>query len=209
MRFALTTVLGISLSTVGTAFQHPQGCPKLAPAPVAPEKLPSIFTARPDVDVQALLDTEAIRRTLALYALAIDGRSYDSLSHIFAQDVVANYSAPLGVLTGLDAIKTSLEASLTVFDRTQHLLGSQIIEICGPRNDAAVSVTYYQATHFLPRNATGGAMDVADDSSVMDAWGQYQDTWRKARGGWRIVSRNLVYMVSLQVWVAVCGSSRC
>lgn len=64
--------------------------------------------------------------------------------------------------------------------------GTQVIDIIF--STIAQSVTYYQAAHF-------GSGDLA--SEVAYAYGQYQDTWHKQRDQtWKIVYRNLVYMVS-------------
>lgn len=177
------------------AYQHPQGCSQLASGPVALDQVPEYFPPQQNADVRALLDTESIRQTLAFYALAIDGRDFNSLPNVFTADAIANYSAPLGVLKGRDAIKTALAAALGTFTGTQHLLGTQVIDICGVGANAAVSVTYYRAAHFLPRNTSGEAVEVVDDSNVLYAYGQYQDTWKKEKGTWKIAYRNLVYMV--------------
>lgn len=128
---------------------------------------------------------EAIRNTLAIYAFAIDGKDFDSLSNVFATNAVANYSAPLDVLSPLSTIQSVLSSSLACVT-TQHALGTQRIDVISPVT--AKSVTYYHATHF-------GKGDKAN--AVVYAYGQYQDTWqRQSSGSWRIVHRNLVYMVS-------------
>lgn len=132
---------------------------------------------------------EAIRNTLALYPLAIDGKNFAALGRIFKKDAIANYSAPINVLTGLSQIESVLTSSLHCVT-TQHLYGTQLIEVLGPT--VAVSVTYYRAAHFGLKNQTS---DLTSD--VVYAYGQYQDTWQKQPDlTWKIVYRNLVYMVS-------------
>lgn len=54
----------------------------------------------------------AQQNTLVLYPFAIDGKNFAALDNIFTKDVVANYSAPLDVLTPLSTMQTALEASL-------------------------------------------------------------------------------------------------
>ncbi|OBT61026.1 hypothetical protein VE03_09626 [Pseudogymnoascus sp. 23342-1-I1] len=127
-------------------------------------------------------DIEAIRATLSLYPLAIDGKNFGSLSLIFAEDAVANYSAPLNVLSPLSTIQSVLEASLKPVT-TQHSFGTQLIDVLS--RDEAFSVTYYTATHFGRGEFEG---------RTATAFGQYQDVWRRGEGGWRIGHRNLVYM---------------
>lgn len=131
---------------------------------------------------------EAIRNTLAIYPFAIDGKNFDALSKVFSADATANYSAPLNVLTPLSSIQSVLKESLACVT-TQHLYGTQWIDVLSPT--AARSVTYFRAAHFGRGDAEG---------EVLYAYGQYQDNWeRQILGTWRIVHRNLVYMVSLLV----------
>lgn len=101
-----------------------------------------------DADIQ-----NQIHNTLAHYPLAIDGKNFGSLDLVFAKDAIANYSAPLGILTGLDEIKTVLQRSLSPV-LSQHMYGTQLIEIEKGRKTAK-SVTYFTANHFGVGNATG------------------------------------------------------
>lgn len=169
----------LALATASSAIASPT-------SDVAPIALFSLAnTCTPQVYTDAGT-TEAIRNTLAIYPFAIDGKNFDALSKVFTTDAVANYSAPLNVLTPLSAIQSVLESSLTCVT-TQHLLGTQWIDILSPL--AAESVTYFRAAHF----GKGAAAD-----QVYYAYGQYQDNWaRQGDGTWRIVHRNLVYMVRL------------
>ncbi|KFY24681.1 hypothetical protein V491_02057, partial [Pseudogymnoascus sp. VKM F-3775] len=129
---------------------------------------------------------ESIRATLSLYSLAIDGKNFAALSRLFAPNAVANYSAPLNVLTPLSTIQATLEASLKPVT-TQHSFGTQLIDVLS--HDTAFSVTYYTATHFGRGEFEG---------KTATAFGQYQDVWKKQTdGGWRITHRNLVYMGAL------------
>jgi hypothetical protein len=136
--------------------------------------------------------TEAIRQSLALYALAIDGRNYEVLRKVFTPNARANYSDPIGVLNGVQAIIDTLAPSLSTFVSTQHHLGTQLIHVCGL--SSAVSVTYFQATHwFTPYT---GVENPVDNSKVLIDKAQYQDTWaRQKDGSWKITNRNLVRMV--------------
>lgn len=114
------------------------------PTPIPPSSLPiaypnSLTAQNPIIDLQ-------IRNTLAHYPLAIDGKIFSALSLIFTPDVIANYSAPLGVLTGLTTVKSTLEASLASV-RTQHALSTEVIEILEGETTAR-SLTYVTATHF-------------------------------------------------------------
>jgi ketosteroid isomerase-like protein len=150
---------------------------------ITPFSLPTLISTE-NVEVNTR-NIEAIRATLALYPLAIDGKNFDALSRIFAQDAVANYSAPLNVLSPLSTIQSVLKSSLNPVT-TQHSFGTQLIDILS--QDSAFSVTYYTATHF-GRGIFEG--------KTATAFGQYQDVWKKQQDGkWKITHRNLVYMVS-------------
>ena len=65
---------------------------------------------------------------------------------------MANYSAPLNVLSGLSQIQSVLEENLAPVT-TQHSLGTQVIELLEAEDEEvggyeARAVTYYTATHF-------------------------------------------------------------
>ena len=57
----------------------------------------------------------AVKQTLSAYPFAIDSKDFDALANVFTEDVVANYSAPINVLDGLDAVKSALSARLVGF----------------------------------------------------------------------------------------------
>ena len=80
----------------------------------------------------------AISNTLSRYALAIDLKNFNQLSEVFTQDVVANYSAPLGVLRGLSAVQVTLEASLAPVT-SQHSLTTQTLELQGDTHASTIS----------------------------------------------------------------------
>jgi hypothetical protein len=137
--------------------------------------------AKPDI-------VEAIRTTLALYPLAIDGKNFNALGELFTSNAVANYSAPLNVLTPLSTIQSVLQSSLAAVN-TQHAFATQLIDVLS--HNSAFSVTYYTATHF----GRGPFLGL-----TATAYGQYQDVWAKqSDASWKITHRNLVYMVSLAV----------
>ena len=169
-----------------------QPCAQFSPAPVPLSQLPAYFPRQKTTNVAQLLDIEDIRQTLTLYAYVVDGRDFNSLSEVFASYAIANYSAPLGILNGSQAIVSTLTTALAQFAGTQHLLGSQSIRLCD--KDKAISTTYQRSAHFL-QNSTVLPTGLTDDSAVLYAYGQYQDSWVKRDGVWKIAYRNLVYMV--------------
>lgn len=68
-----------------------------------------------------------ISNTLSRYAFAIDSKDFDKLEEVFTPDIVANYSAPLGVLRGIPNIQETLKAALLPVT-TQHSLTTQTFE---------------------------------------------------------------------------------
>lgn len=65
----------------------------------------------------------SLQQTLALYPLAIDGKNFSALSAVFAPSVVANYSAPLNVIYGLENVEAALQAALAPVT-SQHALST-------------------------------------------------------------------------------------
>ena len=185
-------VLAALLATIVQGSTSPS-CADFSPTPIPKSQLPFYFPRQRLSSAASLIDVEDIRQTLSEYAFIIDARAFDSLSNVFTTDAIANYSEPLGVLSGVETIKTTLSAALAQFPGTQHLLGSQRIRLCN--TTTAISATYFRAAHFL--NDTVGAVALLDDSTILTAYAQYQDSWVHIDGLWKIKYRNVVYMVSL------------
>ena len=133
--------LTVPPTTLGViADSSPPALPPAIPPFSLPTSYPGSLTAQnPAIELQ-------IRNTLSHYPLAIDGKNFPSLSLVFTQDVIANYSAPLNVLTGLASVMSTLEASLAPVN-TQHALSTQVVEILNGGTEAK-TLTYVTATHF-------------------------------------------------------------
>ncbi|KAG4035776.1 hypothetical protein MFRU_001g05440 [Monilinia fructicola] len=181
----LTVVVGL-LQGVASKSKY-SACPDISPGPATAFQLPEILPISFFTDPIA---TESIRNTLALYAFALDGRNWAAFSRVFAPNVRANYSEPLGIMYGVQNITDKISAAASQFASTQHRYGTQYIAICSP--STAISVTYLQASHFLWPNI--GPV-VEDDNHTLFATGRYEDTWAKSSDGtWKIVNRNFVFM---------------
>lgn len=173
----------------------------------------------------ASADIEQIRATIALYGLALDGKNFAMLDHVFTPDVRANYSA-LGVMSGVEQLKTTLETSLEPVASTQHQFGTTMVQLCrdtsaaaiageeeGSSRAAAVSVTYTTTSHF-PRGPGGVVQPAIPAADVITGFVMYQDVWIKegsdengscdddnstagtsGGGYWKIRARNTVTMV--------------
>ncbi|MCJ1377153.1 hypothetical protein MMC17_000245 [Xylographa soralifera] len=128
--------------------------------------------------------TVALQQTLALYPLAIDGKNFAALSAVFMQNVVANYSTPLNVLYGLEAVEAALQAALAPVS-TQHALSTFSVQHLDLETGTAGTVQYYTASHFGMGEYYG---------EVVYAYGRYVDRWTSGDEGWRIEERVLEYM---------------
>jgi len=181
-------VSAVSLHAKADETSFSSHCPQAIDLPSSPTNtsfsaLHSLFqSASGPQDPTAI---EAIKNTLALYPFAIDSKDFSALSEVFTPDAVANYSAPLNVLTPLSTIESVLEASLAPV-ATQHSYGTQFVQLCGPC--AARTVTYFRAAHF----GVG-----AYEGEALYAYGQYRDVLVLGEQGWRIKERTLAYMVRI------------
>lgn len=139
----LASFVSVVLLAQGSAGSSPNISP-LAASIIAPASLPTSYPL--SLTLQNAAIENQIRNTLAHYPLAIDGKNFDALDLVFTDDAVANYSAPLNVLTGLDQIKSVLQKSLAPVI-SQHSYGTQVIEI-EAGHKTAKCVSYYTASQF-------------------------------------------------------------
>ncbi len=139
------------------------------------EETRALDTGRETLDV--LLAERAVREGLARFARVLDGKRWDALGDVFAEDVTFDYG--LGEQAGMPALTVNMRRFLDVCGPSQHLIGSISIEVArGCRS--AVSRTYVQARHQRPDDQGG---------SVFDSNGEYVDQWALRPEGWRIVRR--------------------
>ncbi|ERF70884.1 hypothetical protein EPUS_02406 [Endocarpon pusillum Z07020] len=128
-----------------------------------------------------------IRDKLSLYALALDGKAFDGLDYVFTDDVVIDFSNPVGLVRGLANVKEALEGALDGF-RTHTLLGTQVINV-DPNNTCTASTLHYFTTTFY------GTGDQEGRSAVTT--GQYRDRWYQNEAGeWFVVLRLTIFFVS-------------
>ncbi|KAF7357232.1 SnoaL-like domain-containing protein [Mycena sanguinolenta] len=179
LRALLAVLLGVAHTSLATSVPSSPSINLTSTMPISPFDLPAMLPVPSQPDLSA---SELIRTTLGHYPLSIDGKNFEALALVFTADAVANYSAPLDVLTPLATIQAVLASSLEKVT-TQHSLGTQVIEVLS--ESEAFSVTYYTATHF--------GMGVYEGEIVV-AYGQYQDYWVRQHQSWKIQNRNLVYM---------------
>jgi ketosteroid isomerase-like protein len=125
-------------------------------------------------------DRSAIQNQLGRFARIIDGRDWDAVGEVFADDVAFNYGDGREQ-TGIAAMRAQFRAFLDGCGPSQHLIGSIMIDLDG---DAATSRAYVQARH-------QGLGDKAD--RFLDTNGEYVDRWARRGDGWRIVRRDATW----------------
>lgn len=131
--------------------------------------------------MKRLLDRQAIADVLTTYAATIDEREMERYRALFDPDVEVVGFSPEPV-HGADAWLEFVEAQLTRFRSTQHMLGPQLTKI---RGDRAQVRTDLQATHLM-REPKG---------ELFVLWATYQtELVRDPEGehGWKIVRHELV-----------------
>lgn len=131
-----------------------------------------------DTDLQRLLDEAAIRDTAARYCWALDTLDRAAIETVFLPDATAILGGPT-LLEGLDAIWARINAALSNLTVSQHLIGSQLVEVTG---DTATQRCYLHAQHVREGTEGGSQYIVA---------GTYIDRLERTPAGWRIRHREL------------------
>ncbi|KAJ6572230.1 hypothetical protein B0H19DRAFT_1065196 [Mycena capillaripes] len=125
----LPALLAVLLGVAHTSLANP-GSPfpsinLTSTIPISLFDLPALLPLPLHPDLAA---SELIRTTLGHYPLSIDGKNFGAFALVFAADAVANYSAPLDVLTPLAIIQAKTASSLQKVT-TQHALSTQVIKV--------------------------------------------------------------------------------
>ncbi|HTJ62927.1 MAG TPA: nuclear transport factor 2 family protein [Alphaproteobacteria bacterium] len=135
------------------------------------------------MDLQTLLDERAIMHGLGRFARILDGRQWDAVHEVFADDVTFNYGDGREQ-SGIAAMTKQFRDFLGGCGPSQHLLGSIVITVEG---DKGTSNAYVQARH-QGRNGK--------ENLRLDSNGEYIDQWERRPEGWRIVRRDVNWLVS-------------
>lgn len=130
------------------------------------------------MNLQALIDQHDITIGLGRFARILDGREWDAVSDVFANDVTFDYGDGRGEQSGIAAMTTTFSRFLDACGPSQHLLGSIQVTVDG---DKGLSRAYVQARH-------QGKGDKAH--LYLDSNGEYIDGWERRPEGWRIVRRD-------------------
>ena len=127
--------------------------------------------------IDRMLDEAAIIRLTNDYCWALDTGDWEALRDVFTPDAVGQLGK--GGQNGVDEIIERVSTALSVYETTQHLVGSHQVALDG---DTATCRCYLQAQHVRP---TG-------DKLMIGA--RYEDENVRTDAGWRIAKRRIVAM---------------
>lgn len=161
---AITLFSNITLITTYNTYSSLSSTPlpPTLPTPIPFSLLPTTYT--PATHPQPATLIAQILNTLSLYPLAIDGKNFSALSLVFTENIIANYSPPIGVVSGLSNLMAVLQNSLAPVD-SQHSYGTQVVIVEGDGEEGtARSLSYYTASQF------GRGKHYGEVSSLLCLW---------------------------------------
>jgi uncharacterized protein (TIGR02246 family) len=136
------------------------------------------------VDLQELLDRNAIHQVMVEYFDRIDALDPFGVTDLFAEDATADLMTGK-IYEGRDRITSALAKILLQYRHTSHHISNHRAVIDG---DTASAQTYIYAFHRFP------------DDSVWHLWARHVDELAKIDGEWKLTSRVLVPIDSTPPW---------
>lgn len=127
------------------------------------------------MSIEQLLAERAIEKQLYRLARAMDGRDWDALAAVFAEDAVADFG--IGEISGRSEIVAFIRSFLDHCGTTQHVLGNILVDV---QEDEALSESYVADLHLARDEASG---------DTFRTLGNYSDTWARNGEQWEIVRR--------------------
>jgi hypothetical protein len=130
----------------------------------------------------SISEHEAIRNTLARYAMVVDESKWEDLDRVFTEHVRVNFTF-LGAAGDLHGIPSVLGFIKTAATDTvsQHAISTQHINLTGPSSAEATS--YMTVMHV-------GGDKHKQKGEMFCSWGKLVDKLTKeSGGGWRITER--------------------
>jgi hypothetical protein len=105
-------------------------------------------------ELEALADRLAIEDLLTRYAHAVDRHDWDLYRSVFTDDAHIDYTSAGGIAGTLDEAVSFLEATMPIFEMTQHLVGNVDVRIEG--DTATVSAMFNNPMRLPPRPGPHG-----------------------------------------------------
>ncbi|HVS68070.1 MAG TPA: nuclear transport factor 2 family protein [Mycobacteriales bacterium] len=130
------------------------------------------------INLEAVADTLAIQHLIAQYPVLVDNQDLDALDALFTADAHLDFSSFGGPDAGLAEMKEFLKGNLSLFARTQHMMGLPLI-----------TLNAHTAT---ARTSCHNPMVMTQPDGTQQAWLislWYDDEFVETADGWRFASR--------------------
>ena len=124
--------------------------------------------------VRMILDKEAIREKIFLYARGVDRKDHDLLDGVYWPEATDDHIAYRGDVAGFKAWLNEFAGEML----TTHFIGNIAIDLLGPTE--AFSEAHVIGFHEYPGE---------DGREDLVVGGRYLDRWEKRNGEWRLVDR--------------------
>jgi hypothetical protein len=154
-----------------------------------PDVLP--LSAEEIVQLRKLLEVEKVRKVAQLYSHLMDGRDWEALAGLYAEDAVCDWG-PYGKLQGRDAIHKQLVAAhpgRLPYDGF-HVTTNLWVELTG--EDTAISRNYL--TDMWPAEERGPICHEGWPANPVILYAIYENDYRKIGQDWKI-SRSAIQFV--------------
>ncbi|KAF7509784.1 hypothetical protein GJ744_007479 [Endocarpon pusillum] len=184
--FILLNPVSATASTTCTLPPAPTSAPGVFPLSALPDyyyQPPADLSSADQLSIQ--VSESQIRNKLSFWSLAVDGKDFDGFDYLFTEDVLIDFSNPVGVVKGVANVKEAVRGAFEGFE-THSLLGTQVIKVYGNNTCTASSLTYF-TTNFY------GTGDQEGKSAYTT--GQFRDRWYQNEDGeWFITLRLTVFI---------------
>jgi SnoaL-like domain len=148
-------------------------------------------TSHPDAALAQLLDKDAIRDALCLYARGVDRGDWDLVRSTYHPDAYDDHGGYKG---GIDGLIQWLDERFAGVDNSMHFLGNCLIEFASP--DLALVETSFVSRRLRPPEGPERERLGPNDAVSREAWGRYVDRFERRGGPWRVAHRTVVLEAS-------------
>ena len=145
--------------------------------------------------LRKLLDMEAIKRAVLLYARGVDRRDWDLVRQAYHPDAFDDHGSYKGGVEGLIEWISRRHAHI---DQSMHLIGNCVVDLFGA--DTALCETsclsiqrYGEAARETIKTWLGNEALAAGKYLKIEITARYVDHFERRDGTWRIASRTVVF----------------
>jgi len=130
------------------------------------------------IDLSELNDRVEITELLYESFRRLDHADVAGVAALFTEDAVFDF-APGGSAAGRDVIEGVMGQLLVPYVHTSHHISNVQIRFESP--DRALVISYVMGWH-----------EYADETPNATAYGEYNDTWERTTGGWKVAARKIL-----------------